>query len=128
MHLIPGEKLPVTYTIDPKLRLVITLASDPATEKDVLEHDEKLRSDPNFDPSFRQLAEFSEVSEILVSSNLIKRTAHDQFFTPGVRRAFIANDGAVFGMARMYALHAESLGQVIEVFRDRGSAEAWLGL
>jgi hypothetical protein len=28
----------------------------------------------------------------------------------------------------MFALHAESLGQVVEVFRDRGAAEEWLGL
>ena len=94
----------------------------------MLEHNEKLRNDANFDPSFRQLADMREVSEILVSTSLIKRTAQDQFFTPGARRAFIAKDGAIFGMARMYALHAESLGQVIEVFRDRGAAEAWLGL
>jgi hypothetical protein len=57
---------------------------------------------------------------------LINETAHDQYFSPGSRRAFIASEDAVFGLARMFAMHAEAQGQTIEVFRDRVKAEAWL--
>ena len=54
------------------------------------------------------------------------RRALDQFFNPGTRRAFVASHDGVFGMARMYSLHAESLGQTIEVFRDLEPAHAWI--
>ena len=100
----------------------------PATEDKVAAHNRSLRTDPQFDPHFRQLTDITGITEIRVSTKVIQETAHDQYFAPGVRRAFVACDDAAFGMARMFALHAESVGQTIHVFRDRASAEAWLGL
>lgn len=100
----------------------------PATEAEILEHNRQLKGDPMFDPTFRQFADMSEVTEILVSTETIEDTAHDAFFAPGVRRAFVAKDDACYGMARMYALYAESLGQLVHVFREAAEAEAWLGL
>jgi hypothetical protein len=120
--------LPVTYTIDPERQLVVTTITEPATEGDVLEHNRLLRHDPLFDRNYRQLADMTDVAEVTVSAQTIRETARDQFFAAGVRRAFVAKDDGPFGMARMYAIHAESFGQVIEVFRDRCAAEAWLGL
>jgi hypothetical protein len=120
--------VPVTYAIDPKKRLVLSEITDPATESEVHEHNSRLRSDPLFDPTYQQLADMSGVTEILVSTKTVRDTALDSFFAPGVRRAFVATADGTFGMARMFALHAESLGQVVEVFRDREAAEVWLGL
>jgi hypothetical protein len=120
--------MPVTYVIDTQRQLVVSRICDPATESEVLEHNRKLRLDPLFDPTYRQLADMSDVTQVLVPADTIRETAYDQAFAPGVRRAFVANTDGVFGMARMYALHAESLGQVVEVFRDRAEAVEWLGL
>jgi hypothetical protein len=120
--------MPASYTIDADRRLVTSLLTDPVTDADVYDHNERLRSDPEFDPGFIQLADMSGVTEILVSTRLIVDTARDQFFSPGVPRAFVASEDASFGMARMYATHAELLGQTIRVFRDRKEAETWLGI
>jgi hypothetical protein len=120
--------MPITYTIDPNQKLVVTRIWGPATEGEVAEHNRSLRTDPQFDPHFRQLADMSGVTELLVSTKVIQDTAHDQYFAPGSKRAFVAPDDAAFGLARMFALHAESMGQTIHVFRDRAAAEAWLGL
>jgi len=68
------------------------------------------------------------ITQILVGTKMINETAQDQFFKPGTPRAFIASEDATFGMARMFALQAEGLGQTIEVFRDRKKAEEWLGI
>jgi hypothetical protein len=38
------------------------------------------------------------------------------------------SDDTTFGLCRMYATYAESFGQVLNVFRERKDAEAWLGL
>ena len=124
----PEPTTPITYRIDPEQRLVFTSIWGPATESEVAEHNRSLRSDPQFDPHYRQLTDLSGVTELLVSTKVIQDTAHDQYFAPGVRRAFVASDDAAFGLARMFALHAEAVGQTIHVFRDRAAAEAWLGL
>jgi hypothetical protein len=120
--------MPISYTIDPEKKLVLTRIWGAATESEVAEHNRSLRIDPQFDPHYRQLADLTDLTEILVSTKVIQDTAHDQYFAPGTRRAFVASGDAAFGMARMFALHAEGLGQTINVFRDRASAEAWLGL
>jgi hypothetical protein len=120
--------VPSSYSIDPERRLVITRIWGAATDDDVLGHNQRLRADPLFDPSFRQLADMSGVTKVLVSSSTIEVVSRGQLFVPGTRRAFVASEDAVFGLLRKYELHAESLGQTVRVFRDRKPAEAWLGL
>ena len=99
-----------------------------ATNDDVLGHNSRLRADPQFDPTYRQLADMSGITEILVTKGTIEETSRGQLFTPGTQRAFVASNDTVFGLLRKYEMHAESLGQVVRVFRDRQSAESWLGL
>ena len=96
------------------------------TEDEVHDHNTRLRNDPAFDPDYRQLVDLTGITEIRVSSKTVTVTAMDQFFTPGTRRAFVASSDATFGMARVFQLQAEGLGQTIEVFRDRKKAEEWL--
>jgi hypothetical protein len=120
--------VPSSYTIDPERRLVITRVWGAATDDDVIGHNQRLRTDPLFDPNFRQLADMSGVTEILVNTGTIEMVSRGQLFVPGTQRAFVASEDAVFGLLRKYELHAESLGQAVRVFRDRKLAEAWLGL
>ena len=122
------RELPATYEIDHQRRLITSRLWGPVTDREVFEHNEKLRSDPQFDPTYQQLVDLTGVSEIVVSTSMINETSLDQFFEPGTRRAMIAVDDAVFGMARMFALRAESVGQTIEVFRDGKQARDWLGI
>jgi hypothetical protein len=120
--------MPSSYAIDPARRLVITRVWGAATDEDIHEHARRLRADPLYDATYRQLADMSGVTEILVSTSTIEESSRGQLFAPGSQRAFVASNDAVFGLLRKYELHAESLGQTIRVFRDRKEAEAWLGL
>lgn len=120
--------MPISYDIDPKGRLVTSRLWGGVTEDEVLDHNKRLRTDPRFDPSYRQLVDMTGITKILVGTKMINETSLDQFFNPGTRRAFIATEDGVFGMARMFALRAEGLGQTIEVFRERRKAEEWLGI
>jgi hypothetical protein len=70
----------------------------------------------------------SGVTEILVRTGTIEDVSRGQLFTPGSPRAFVASADAVFGLLRKYQLHAESLGQTIQVFRSLQEAETWLGI
>jgi hypothetical protein len=120
--------MPVSYEIDPKRRLVTTRLWGKIAPEEIYEHNEKLRADPNFDPTFRQCADMTALTEVTVGTAVINETAQDQFFKPGTRRAFVASNDGIFGMARMYALRAESLGQTIHVFREMEPAKDWLGV
>lgn len=120
--------MPASYAIDIERRLVLSRIWGTPTEEEILDHGRRLRADPCFKPDFRQLLDMSDLKEILISPQNIRQAARDQFFSPGVRRALVAQSDTAFGMARMYALASEVEGQTIEVFRDICAAEAWLGV
>jgi len=120
--------MPASYSIDPERRLIMTRVWDTVTNDEVDRHNEALRSDPLFDPTYRQLADMSDVTLNMVTADNVQETAHDQYFAPGTRRALLVSNDATFGLCRMYATYAESVGQLVNVFRERKAAEAWLGL
>ena len=120
--------MPASYEIDANRKLVTSRLSDPVTEDEVNDHNQRLRTDPAFDPSYRQLVDMTGLTEIIVSTRMIDQTSIDHFFNPGSLRAFVASTDAIFGMSRKFALQSESVGQTIHVFRDMRQAEEWLGL
>lgn len=120
--------MPSSYEIDVPRRLVITRIWGVATDEDVLGHNRRLRADPLFDPSFRQLADMSDITQTLVSTDTINQVSRGTLFTPGTQRAFVSSQDLVFGLLRKYELQADNWGQTVRVFRSRKEAEDWLGL
>jgi hypothetical protein len=120
--------LPATYSIDVERKLVISRAWGAITDDDVREHARLLRADPLFDPTYSQLLDMTGITKDLVHTNTKQESSYGQLFDRGVRRAWVASTDYTFGMARMYAVAAERLGQTIGVFRNRSEAEKWLGL
>ncbi|MFL5483656.1 MAG: hypothetical protein ACJ8AK_15850 [Gemmatimonadaceae bacterium] len=116
----------ISYDIDKKKQLVTSRLSEVVTNEQVDDHNRTLRTDPDFDPGYRQLIDLTAITEIRITTPKVTAAARDQYFTPGTRRAFVAPTDVTFGMARMFAIHAEANGQTIEVFRDRQEAEDWL--
>ena len=105
-----------------------TLIWGVATDDDVLGHNQRLKTDPQFDSTYRQLADMSGITAIKVSTDTINAISRSNLFTPGTQRAFVSSTDAVFGLLRKYELQSESEGQTVRVFRDRKEAETWLGL
>lgn len=120
--------MPVSYSIDPNQKLVTSRIWGTVTNDEVAQHNRQLRTDSLFDPTYRQLADMSNVTQNMVTFDNVQETARDQYFAPGTRRALLVSDDTTFGLCRMYATYAEGLGQIINVFRNRKEAEAWLGL
>ncbi|MFL5544798.1 MAG: hypothetical protein ACJ792_08825 [Gemmatimonadaceae bacterium] len=120
--------MPISYDIDGKQRLVISRLSGVVTNDEVYNHNKRLRTDPQFDPNYRQLIDLTGITEVRIDTSTVTASAQDQYFTPGARRAFIASTDVTFGLARMFALRAEASGHTIEVFRERRQAEDWLGI
>jgi hypothetical protein len=121
--------MPATYEIDKKRRLVISTCLDPLTLADGLAHQEKLLKDPDFDPSFSQLIDFTSVSFSGIGADDIRKLAERNIFSAPSRRAIVVSSNLVYGFGRMFEMLRESAGENgIRIFRDLDEAVDWLFL
>jgi hypothetical protein len=120
--------LAVTYTIDPRNRLVQSHASGLVTAEDFLEHGKRLAEDPAFDPSFDQILDLREATQVELPTPALKGMASLRLFTAGSRRALVASRDLAFGLARMYESLRADAPESIKAFRTMEEARAWLGL
>ncbi len=122
--------MPCRYVIDKQRRLVSTTASGHVTFAEAKAHQDQLVNDPDFDPSFNQLLDASEVTVADLSSQQLRVLATRQFFSAEARRALVASQPLMFGLGRMMqAYHEIARGKAqMHVFYDRSEAMRWLGL
>ena len=124
---IVDDDMSFAYTIDPKQRIVFSVAKGIFSEADGDAHQAQLRHDARFDPTFRQLCDFSQVVRFDLTASAIWSFAYPTIFAPTARRAFLVPSEVSFGLARMFEILRNLAGEAgIRVFRDRGAALAWL--
>jgi hypothetical protein len=115
------------YKIDKERRLVISTGSGVFTKGDVLAHREKLFNDPDYDPSFSQLIDFTPVTQFWIEPEELQSLAQTMVFSANSRRAIVAPNDLIFGSARMYEILRESAGESgIRVFRNRDKGLDWV--
>ena len=119
--------MPIDYTIDRERKLVHTRAWGILTAEEFLAYQDRLRDNPDFRPSFDQLAIFSEVTQMLIPPGAAEQIATAAPFAKGFRRAAVATTDFVFGMGRMYEAYSPE-GSQITIFRTLEEARAWLEL
>ncbi len=100
--------MPASYRIDKSLGLVFTTGQSVLTGQGILTHRQKLRDDPNFDPSYDQLIDLRNVIKFEVSATEMPRIAVHYIFGEKSRRAIVAETDIKFGMARMYEMYGEA--------------------
>ena len=95
---------------------------------ELLGHQDRLMRDPDFDPGFRQVADFTGTTSILVSSEDVRAMAARNFFGQGARRCVIAPTPEIFGLARMFQTFRELSGgkEELNIFSEREEALRWL--
>ena len=119
--------MPAFYKIDKERRLVISTGAGILTMAETLAHQSKLAIDPDFDPGFSQLMDFTQVTQIELSANDIRRLAQRSVFSPQSRRAFIMPNDVTYGLGRMYEILREAAGEHgIGVFRNLEGALDWI--
>jgi hypothetical protein len=96
--------MPEFYKIDKERRLVLTTGSGVFTLADAVFHMDKLSKDPDFDPGFSQIADFTQVTRIELSVDEIRRLAQRTIYSASSRRAFIAPDEVAFGIGSMFQI------------------------
>ncbi len=120
--------MPSSYFIDRSQQLVRSRAWGVLTELESHEHYRRLKMDPAFLPSFRQLCDLREVTELEASTTHLRDLAAQQVFASGSQRAFVAPTDLYFGLARMLQTFCDLEGSRIGVFRTMAEAEEWLEL
>jgi hypothetical protein len=118
----------VSYRIDTPRRLVLTTACGALTDEESRTHVRELTADPEFDPSFRQLADFREVTSVELTNAGVRAVARKNPWKAGARRALVCDQNVLFGIARMFELLSDGGEDEIQVFREMSDAQAWLGL
>jgi hypothetical protein len=119
--------MPAFYKIDKERRVVLTTASGVVGIADGLAHQNKLLSDPDFDPSFSQLMDFTQATQVDLSGEDVRRLAKQNIFSPDSRRAILAPSDSVYGLGRMFEILREMTGERgIRVFRNLDEALEWI--
>jgi hypothetical protein len=121
------SSVPVFLKIDKERKLVLTTGSGFVTKEEVLAHQEQILKDPEFDPSFSQLADFARLTNTDVSMADLKTFAQQDIFSIHSRRAIVVKGDLAFGFAKIFELYRQLAGaHGIRVFRDSDEALEWL--
>ena len=119
--------MPVFYKIDKEHRLVMTTASGVFGFAEMLAHQDLLLGDPDFDPTYSQLLDFTHVTKVELDAEDVRKLAARSVFWPCSRRAILVNTDVEFGFARMFEMLRENAGEKgIRVFRNLDDALAWV--
>jgi len=70
-----------TYEIDKQRRLVISTALGAITFADLLAHQDKLLRDPDFDPSFSQIIDFTRITSLVLEASDVHTLAQRNIFS-----------------------------------------------
>lgn len=114
--------MPIESHIDVPRRLVQTKCSGVVRFDEVKNHQDRLLSDPDFDPTFDQIINLLDMTSLEVSPDEAMTLAQRKLFSRTSRRALVAASDMQFGIARMLQTYNElgKVGSNDHVFRDIG--------
>jgi hypothetical protein len=119
--------MPFFMRIEKERRLVMSTAYGVFTLADAQEHQKQLQNDPDFDPSFSQLADFTQITKVDLAADEVRLLAQRSIFSPQSRRAFVVKGDLAFGLARLFEILRETKGeQGVGVFRNLDDALEWV--
>jgi hypothetical protein len=118
--------VPVSYTIDPSRRLLLTRAYGILSDADILAGAAEVLADPAFDPTFNEIMDLRELADVAMTTATMSGIAGRSIFKPGVRRAFVTHNEMQFGIARMFSTMSATRGHEWRIFRSPEEAVIWL--
>ena len=114
------------YCIDKNQRLVLTHTEGCVTFDDARAHQDQLLADPDFDPSFDELIDTTLTTKFEISANQVRILAKRRVVSPEARRAIVAPQPHIFGVARIMEVYHQDVGGEIQVFYSMDEALKWL--
>ena len=120
--------MPCDYRIDRTRRVVLARGYGPVTETDLTGNRERLSADPDFDPALNLLYDLTEATGVGASPVFPQSFAARSIFADASKRAVVAGDDSVFGVARAFLAWGAESSANIRVFRNIDEARRWLAL
>lgn len=120
--------MPGSYLIDVARGIVFSRGWGVTTDEHIAAHAETLKADPRFDPAFRQIFDFRELTEIRVTGAGVRNVAQLNPFRRDARRAFVVSSGEAFGLTRMFGHLTDSSLEEFAIFHAIEPALEWIGL
>jgi hypothetical protein len=116
-------------TVDVDQRLVVHTFSGVLSDEDISNLPSKVRSHPDFDPTFSELLDFSGVTAGTLSTDAIMAAAQRKSsLSDTSKRVVIAPRDHIFGLVRMGQAFAERTRPGLVVVRTMDEARKILGL
>jgi hypothetical protein len=121
------KHMPAWYKIDKEHNLVLSTGSGVVTLADLLEHQKRLGEDPEYDPAYSQLFDFTHVNKLELSAADIPIIAQGVTFLPSARRAILVGTDEAQEYSELYRSLRETMGdRGIRTFRTLDEALDWL--
>jgi hypothetical protein len=121
------RNIPTFYKIDKERQLVLTMGFDFVTKNEVLALQDQMSHDPEFDPSFSQVADFAQLTDTDVGMADLQTFAQRDVFSIHSRRAIVVKGDIAFGFAKIFELYRQLSGaRGIRVFRNSDEASDWI--
>jgi hypothetical protein len=120
--------MPVSYRIDVEGGVVYSRGWGVLTDEEIAAHAQTLRVDPRFDPGFRQIVDFRELTDIRVSGAGVREVARYNPFRRDARRAFVVASDEAFGLTRMFGMFTDSNAETFTIVRTLEAAFEAIGL
>ncbi|GEM_PF-1736699 len=106
--------MPGDYILLVERKLVFSRAFGVLTDADLRDHARQLKGDPRLDPSFRQFADFSALTDLRVTTSGVRSISGvANPFLPGCVRAILVPTSESFGMARMFQMWHGAAGMLV---------------
>ena len=120
--------MPASYVIDKQRRLVVTTGTGVVTFEECKQHQDLLIADPEFDPTYNQLMDFSLATRVKLDESNVGFLVVRHVFTRPSRRALVSTDAQLIDLMRKAAeLRKQFFGdEDVQFFSNREDALRWL--
>jgi hypothetical protein len=120
--------MPFDYYIDTSHRLVATMVKGILTPFELLRHQDRVKDDPEFDPTFWQLHDVRNADFTEVQPSCVEALAELAVPKRGTRRAIVVGTAQAHELAQLFEGLLAGTGEQIRIFRDLDAARTWLEL
>jgi hypothetical protein len=115
--------MPVVLKVDRQRRVVYSTFYGKITDAELLSHGRAIASDPDFNPRFSEIVDFTGVTDAAISeTTLAAMAANPSIFSNSVLHIVVAPDDSMFELVNKYKAFAQSSRPNLFVVRTRAEA------
>ena len=120
--------MPFNSVIEAGRRLVVTTGTGVITGDEGIACCRHLKEQQGFNPAFDQLLDLTPATRFDATASQLQMIATLPLFATTSRRAIVASNPAIFGLARMFESYRGlyGVGEHVKVFSAMNEAVAWL--